>query len=76
MSVFPSVDAVEEFGAKESLRCLDKQGCARRLVLAQPGGHKDPTYLADLIRVEGVTVCHFVPSMLQVFLQEPGLERS
>src|SRR5262249_57595129 len=22
----------------------------------------------------GVTVCHFVPSMLQAFLQEPGLE--
>src|SRR5262249_25381268 len=39
-----------------------------RLVLAQPGGHKDPAYLAELIRREGVSVCHFVPSMLQVFL--------
>jgi non-ribosomal peptide synthetase component F len=46
-----------------------------RLVLARPGGHKDPGYLAELIHGEGVTVCHFVPSMLQAFLQEPGLER-
>src|SRR5262249_42995127 len=45
-----------------------------RLVLARPGGHKDPAYLAELIRREGVSVCHFVPSMLQVFLLEPGLE--
>src|SRR5262249_44430991 len=33
-----------------------------RLVLAYPGGHRDPAYLADLIQCEGVTVCHFVPS--------------
>ncbi len=47
-----------------------------RLVLARPGGHGDPTYLARLIRDQGVTVCHFVPSMLQAFLEEPGLEES
>ncbi|MCR6482069.1 amino acid adenylation domain-containing protein [Amycolatopsis sp. OK19-0408] len=40
-------------------------------VLARPDGHKDPTYLARLIRERGVTTVHFVPSMLQVFLQEP-----
>ncbi len=45
-----------------------------RLVLARPGGHKDPTYLAELIEREHVSICHFVPSMLQAFLQEPGLE--
>jgi amino acid adenylation domain-containing protein len=44
-----------------------------RLVLARPGGHKDPAYLADLIRDEHVTVCHFVPSMLEAFLREPDL---
>ncbi|MEU6681014.1 amino acid adenylation domain-containing protein [Streptomyces sp. NPDC046925] len=42
------------------------------LVIARPGGHRDPAYLAELIRRESVTVTHFVPSMLQAFLQEPG----
>nr|WP_281286951.1 non-ribosomal peptide synthetase [Nonomuraea turkmeniaca] len=40
------------------------------LVVARPDGHKDPAYLADLIRRTGVTVAHFVPSMLEVFLPE------
>jgi amino acid adenylation domain-containing protein len=38
------------------------------LVLARPGGHRDPGYLAELIRREEVTVAHFVPSMLEVFV--------
>ncbi|MFJ4191837.1 amino acid adenylation domain-containing protein [Kitasatospora sp. NPDC089509] len=42
------------------------------LVVARPGGHRDPGYLAELIQREGVTVTHFVPSMLQAFLAEPG----
>ena len=46
-----------------------------RLTLARPGGHKDPAYLSQLIHDEAVTVCHFVPSMLQAFLQEPDLEQ-
>ncbi len=46
-----------------------------RLVLAKPGGHKDAGYLSRLIQQEGVTVLHFVPSMLRVFLEEPDLER-
>ncbi len=44
-----------------------------RLVLARPGGHRDPSYLVDLIGRERVTVLHFVPSMLQAFLEEPDL---
>ncbi|MCP5066710.1 MAG: amino acid adenylation domain-containing protein [bacterium] len=44
-----------------------------RLVIARPEGHKDPAYLARLIDEENVTVCHFVPSMLQAFLGEPDL---
>ena len=44
-----------------------------RLVLAQPGGHKDAAYLRDLIAAESVTVTHFVPSMLAVFLGQDGL---
>ncbi|MCD2462850.1 amino acid adenylation domain-containing protein [Streptomyces sp. MBT42] len=38
------------------------------LVIARPEGHKDPEYLAELIREQHVTVLHFVPSMLQAFL--------
>ncbi|TXS22943.1 amino acid adenylation domain-containing protein, partial [Streptomyces sp. adm13(2018)] len=38
------------------------------LVIARPEGHKDPEYLAELIRQQRVTVLHFVPSMLQAFL--------
>ncbi|MFC8516110.1 amino acid adenylation domain-containing protein [Streptomyces sp. NPDC057257] len=41
------------------------------LVVAEPGVHKDPVLLARLIREQAVTTCHFVPSMLQVFLSAP-----
>ncbi|MEU8709711.1 amino acid adenylation domain-containing protein [Streptomyces sp. NPDC048565] len=44
------------------------------LVIAEPGGHKDPAYLARLIREQSVTTCHFVPSMLQVFLAGSGAD--
>jgi amino acid adenylation domain-containing protein len=46
-----------------------------RLVLARPGGHQDPAYLAWLMERERVTTAHFVPSMLRAFVKEPGLER-
>src|SRR5262249_28341143 len=42
-----------------------------RLVIARPGGHKDPAYLVQLITTEAVTTVHFVPSMLDVFLEHP-----
>jgi amino acid adenylation domain-containing protein len=45
-----------------------------RLVLARPGGHRDPRYLVDLIARERVTVTHFVPSMLRAFLEDPALD--
>ncbi|HTC94629.1 MAG TPA: amino acid adenylation domain-containing protein, partial [Terriglobales bacterium] len=45
-----------------------------RLVMARPGGHQDCRYLADIIQREKITTLHFVPSMLQLFLQEPGIE--
>ena len=46
-----------------------------RLVLARPGGHRDPGYLAGLIAARGVTTVHFVPSMLAAFMDvaDPGL---
>jgi len=45
------------------------------LVLAQPGGQRDSAYLVELIAEQRVTVMHFVPSMLRVFLNEADLER-
>jgi amino acid adenylation domain-containing protein len=45
-----------------------------RLVFARPEGHRDPAYLAGLIAREGITTLHFVPSMLQAFLEAPGFE--
>nr|WP_323747873.1 non-ribosomal peptide synthetase [Catenulispora rubra] len=46
------------------------QGAA--LVVARPGGHREPGYLVELIRGENITVTHFVPSMLEAFLREPA----
>ncbi|HEU4561402.1 MAG TPA: AMP-binding protein, partial [Longimicrobium sp.] len=40
-----------------------------RLVMARPDGHRDPGYLRDIVEVEGVTTLHFVPSMLQPFVE-------
>ncbi len=45
------------------------------LVVARPGGHRDPHYLADLIDTERVTTVHFVPSMLRAFLAHADLSR-
>ncbi|MEV6277042.1 amino acid adenylation domain-containing protein [Nocardia sp. NPDC051832] len=39
-----------------------------RLVLAAPGGQRDPAYIADLIATHRVTLTDFVPSVLQVFV--------
>jgi amino acid adenylation domain-containing protein len=43
-----------------------------RLMIAEPGGHQDPAYLARVIDEEKVTILHFVPSMLRAFLAEPA----
>jgi amino acid adenylation domain-containing protein len=45
-----------------------------RLVMARPEGHRDPGYLVRTIREKSVTTMHFVPTMLQAFLEEPGVE--
>ncbi|PSJ28355.1 non-ribosomal peptide synthetase [Streptosporangium nondiastaticum] len=37
------------------------------VVLARPGGHREPDHLADLAARSGVTTAHFVPSMLTAF---------
>ncbi|MBJ6369615.1 non-ribosomal peptide synthetase, partial [Snuella sedimenti] len=43
--------------------------CGSILVFAKPGGHKDPYYIKELIEREAITTIHFVPSMLDVFLE-------
>ncbi len=40
------------------------------LVVAKPEGHRDAKYLAHLIDAQRITTIHFVPSMLEVFLEE------
>ncbi|MFF4214835.1 amino acid adenylation domain-containing protein [Streptomyces nondiastaticus] len=37
------------------------------VVLARPGGHREPDHLADLAARSGITTVHFVPSMLTAF---------
>jgi amino acid adenylation domain-containing protein len=40
------------------------------LAMAQPGGHRNPGYLRAAVASFGVTVLHFVPSMLNSFLAD------
>ncbi|MBA2672061.1 non-ribosomal peptide synthetase [Ramlibacter sp.] len=46
-----------------------------RLVVASPGGHQDAAYLAGVVAREAVTTLHFVPPMLDAFLQEARAEQ-
>ncbi|MDP9521553.1 amino acid adenylation domain-containing protein [Pseudomonas putida] len=46
-----------------------------RLAVAQPGEHRDPQRLVELIRQHAVTTLHFVPSMLQAFMGSAEVER-
>ncbi len=45
------------------------------LVITRPEGHRDPLYLQELILAEKITTIHFVPAMLNAFLDFPGAER-
>ncbi len=45
--------------------------CGATLAIAEPGLHRDPHALNQLIRNQNVNVVHFVPSMLAAFLNEP-----
>jgi len=46
-----------------------------QLVVSRPGGHRDSNYLVKLIQGEEITTIHFVPSMLEIFLEEKGVEQ-
>ncbi|MBY6420361.1 non-ribosomal peptide synthase/polyketide synthase [Rhodococcus sp. BP-324] len=43
-----------------------------RIVVAEPGGHRDPEYLREVIQRCGVTTIHFVPSMLVAYSHAAG----
>ncbi len=45
-----------------------------RIVLAEPDGHRDPQYMADVIASEGITIAQFVPSVLALMIDtaKPG----
>ncbi|MGI5281967.1 amino acid adenylation domain-containing protein [Nonomuraea polychroma] len=43
------------------------------MVVAEPGAHRDGARLAALAATHNVTTMHFVPSMLELFLDEPDL---
>ena len=45
-----------------------------QLIVARPGGHQNSWYLVRSIIEQGITVVHFVPSMLNAMLNEPSFE--
>jgi amino acid adenylation domain-containing protein/FkbM family methyltransferase len=45
--------------------------CGASLVVAAPEAHKDPAELIEIINNHHVTTLHFVPSMLNAFLDHP-----
>ncbi|MDP1665278.1 MAG: amino acid adenylation domain-containing protein, partial [Methylobacter sp.] len=45
-----------------------------KLIVARPEQHKDSLALIDTITAQKITTIHFVPSMLQVFIDTPGVE--
>ena len=44
-----------------------------RLVIAEPGAHRDPQKLVDVICRQSVSTLHFVPSMLNAFLENESV---
>lgn len=44
--------------------------CGSKLVLAKKNGNKNLSYLKELIVEKGITVIHFVPSMIEAFINE------
>jgi tyrocidine synthetase-3 len=45
-----------------------------QLVIAEPNEHRNPNYIHEIITEKKITVAHFVPSMLSVFLQTPSAD--
>jgi amino acid adenylation domain-containing protein len=49
--------------------------CGARLVMARPGSQRDTAYLVDAMVEERVTELQVVPTLLEMLLLEPDLER-
>ncbi|HUB56150.1 MAG TPA: amino acid adenylation domain-containing protein [Mycobacterium sp.] len=49
--------------------------CGARLVIPRSDGLRDIEYLTELLRREGITSMHFVPSLLGLFLSLPGVNQ-
>jgi amino acid adenylation domain-containing protein len=47
-----------------------------RLVVAEPDGHRDGAYLTRAVIAHGITDLQLVPSMAEILLLEPDLERA
>ena len=45
------------------------------LVIAEPGGHRDPVYLLKMIQKYKINMMHFVPSMLNIFLMNDDFSK-
>ncbi len=45
------------------------------VAVAEPGAHRDPARLVELIIARKATTANFVPSMLRALLETPGVER-
>ncbi|MCP3660211.1 MAG: amino acid adenylation domain-containing protein [Bacteroidetes bacterium] len=80
----------ETFRLKQSDRVLQKTSCSfdvsvweffwplisgACLVIAKPGGHRDVNYLISTIVNNKITTIHFVPSMLQFFLEDKKVQQ-
>ncbi|WP_198017230.1 non-ribosomal peptide synthetase [Methylocapsa acidiphila] len=48
--------------------------CGARVIVADPADHRDPERIAELVARHGVTILHFVPSMLAGFLDLANLQ--
>jgi amino acid adenylation domain-containing protein len=44
------------------------------LVIAEPEGHRDCRYLAEIIRNQRISILHCVPSLLRLLIAEPAIE--
>lgn len=50
-------------------------GVGAQVVMADPEKHYDTHYLVSFIRDQKITAADFIPSLLEVFLEEPGVEK-
>jgi surfactin family lipopeptide synthetase C len=49
--------------------------CGAKLVFAIPDGHKNNTYLINVVTEKKITIIHFVTSMLSLFLEESNIDQ-